>query len=187
MIISRTPFRMSFAGGGSDLQAYYGRRPGAVVSAAIDRYMYVTVNHRFDQTIRVSYTKTEIVEQVDLLHHDLVREAMKLTGIGPGIEVTTIADVPSGTGLGSSSSLMVGLLNALYAFQGKYRSPDQLAREACHLEIDVLKKPIGKQDQYAAACGGMNYIQFNPDETVFVDPIICSLQTRTELGRRLML
>ena len=187
MIVSRTPFRVSFAGGGSDLRAYYARRPGAVVSAAIDKYMYVTVNRRFDPTIRISYTKTEIVDRVNMIQHDLVRETMAGMGLDGGIELTTIADVPAGTGLGSSSSLTVGLLHALYAFQGKFRSAQQLAQEACHVETGVLKRPIGKQDQYAAAYGGLNYLQFNPDETVFVEPIICSQKTRKELERRLLM
>lgn len=187
MIISRTPFRVSFAGGGSDLKAYYGRRPGAVVSAAIDKYMYVTVNRRFDQSVRVSYTKTEIVESADQVHHDLARAAMQRVGVSTGVEITTIADVPAGTGLGSSSSLTVGLLHALYAYQGKFCPSEELARQACEIEIDILQRPIGKQDQYAAACGGLNYIQFNADGTVFVDPIICSPAIRRELDRRLML
>jgi len=187
MIISRTPFRVSFVGGGSDLSVYYRRSPGAVVSTTIDKYMYVTVNKRFDETVRVSYTKTEIVDTVDHIQHDLVREAMCLVGLGGGVEITTIADVPAGTGLGSSSSLAVGLLNALYAFTGRFRSAEQLAQEACQIEIDILGKPIGKQDQYAAAYGGLNYIQFNPDETVFVDPISCSKETKAQLQKRLLM
>lgn len=187
MIISRTPFRISFVGGGSDLSAYYRLRPGAVVSTAIDKYMYVTVNKRFDETIRVSYTKTEIVDSVDQIQHELGREAMKIVGLDGGVEITTIADVPAGTGLGSSSSVTVGLLHALYAFVGKFRSAEELAREACKIEIDILGKPIGKQDQYAAAYGALNYIQFNPDETVFVDPIICTKATKEQLERNLLM
>jgi len=181
MIISRTPFRVSFVGGGSDLSAYYRGHPGAVVSTAIDKYMYVTVNKRFDETIRVSYTKTEIVDSVDQIQHSLVQEAMRMVGLDGGVEITTIADVPGGTGLGSSSSLTVGLLNALYAFTEKLCSAEQMAREACRIEIDILGRAIGKQDQYAAAYGGLNYIQFNPDETVFVKPIICSKEVKEQL------
>ncbi len=187
MIISRTPFRISFAGGGSDLRAYYELKPGAVTSAAIAKYMYVTVNRRFDNTIRVSYTKTEIVNAVDQILHGIVREALKLVGIDGGIEITTIADIPAGTGLGSSSSLAVGLLHALYACKDVFRSHEQLAEEACKLEIEILGKPIGKQDQYAAAYGNMNHIQFNADETVFVDPVICHKDTKERLDRNLLL
>lgn len=187
MIISRTPFRVSFVGGGSDIDTYYHKKPGAVTSTTIDKYMYVTVNERFDDTIRVSYTDTEIVDSVDQIKHELVREALKLVGLNGGLEITTIADIPAGTGLGSSSSLTVGLLNALYAYKGEYRSREQLAKEACEIEIDILGKPIGKQDQYAAAYGNLNHIQFNPDETVFVDPVICKKETKRQLDQSLLL
>ena len=187
MIISRTPFRISFAGGGTDLKAFYSIEPGAVTSTTIKKYMYVAVNKRFDGTIRVSYTRTEIVDDVEKIKHELVREAMKKAGITNGIEITTMADIPAGTGLGSSSALTVGLLNALYAFKGEHISAERLAKEACEVEVDIVKEPIGKQDQYAAAYGGMNHIQFNSDETVFVDPIVCSEKTKKELEGRLML
>ena len=183
MIISKTPFRISLVGGGSDLSAYYARTPGAVLSLTIDKSVYVTVNRRFDSTIRVSYTKTEIVDTLDQLHHELVREAMRAVGVTAGVEITTIADVPAGTGLGSSSSLLVGLLDALHAFTGSFRSAEGLAREACAIEVNLLGKPIGKQDQYAAAYGGLNYIQFNSDESVFVEPIICRKETKQDLQR----
>ena len=187
MIISRTPFRISFVGGGTDLREFYGKGYGAVVSVAIDKYMYVTVNERFDHTIRVSYSKTEIVEKAEDIRHPIVREALKLVGIKNGIEITSIADIPSKTGLASSSAFTVGLLNALYAFKGVYKSASDLAKEACHLEIDVLGEPIGKQDQYAVAFGGMNHIRFNADETVFVDPIICPKEIKRELKDNLLL
>jgi D-glycero-alpha-D-manno-heptose-7-phosphate kinase len=187
MIIARTPFRISFAGGGSDLRAYFRHRAGAVVSTAIKRYMHVIVNQRFDNSVRVAYTKTEIVGCAGEVRHDLVREAMRHTGVETGVEIATIADVPAGTGLGSSSSLTVGLLHSLCAYQGRFRSPEQLARDACHIETEVLGRPIGKQDQYAAAYGGINYIQFNPDETVFVQPVICPVNTRRELEERLLM
>lgn len=187
MIISRTPFRISFVGGGTDLEAYYQHGYGAVVSTAIQKYMYVAVNRRFEDEIRASYSETEIVEHVDDLEHDLVRETMRLTGVDGGFEVVTIADVPGkGTGLGSSSSLTVGLLNAMHAYNGEHASEKRLAEEACHVEIDVLDEPIGKQDQYAAAFGGLNYIRFNADGTVEVDPIILSKSTRSELEGNLM-
>ena len=181
MIISRTPFRVSFAGGGTDLAAFYRETYGAVTSTTIDKYMYITVNTRFDETIRVSYRKTEIVADVDELEHPIVREALKLTGILRGIEITSMADMPAGTGLGSSSSFTVGLLHALYAWQGKFRSAEQLAAEASHIEIELLGEAIGKQDQYAAAYGGLNLIRFNDDESVFVDPVICSPERHREL------
>ncbi|MGQ9611070.1 MAG: GHMP family kinase ATP-binding protein [bacterium] len=187
MIISRTPLRISFIGGGSDIREYYKHRQGAVVSTAIKKHMYVTVNKRFDDTIRVSYSKTEIVKNLEELQHELVREAMRLVRIEKGVEITTISDVPAGTGLGSSSSLTVGLLNALYAYKGIMASPKRLAKEACQIEIDILNSPIGKQDQYIAAFGGIEHIRFNPDETVFVDPVILKPELRRELNEHLSL
>ncbi len=188
MIISRTPLRVSFAGGGSDLRAFYQHEPGAVTSTAIQKYIYVTVNKKFDDSIRVSYSNTEMVDHIDDLKHGLVREAMKLTGIDKGVEITTIADIPSkGTGLGSSSSLTVGLLNALYAYKGTIKSRRTLAKEACKIEIEILGEPIGKQDQFIAAFGGIQHIQFNPDESVYVDPVICPVEVKRKLEQNLML
>jgi len=187
LIISRTPFRISLAGGGSDFAEYYRDRPGNVVTMAINHYMYVTVNRRFDDTIRVSYTRTEIVDHVDDLQHDLIRDAMKVTGVTKGVEITTIADLPAGIGLGSSSTLTVGVLNALYAMKGEWRSPAELAREACEIEIERLGKPIGKQDQYIAAYGGLQDVHFLQDGTVTVHPIVCSADTRERLVRNLQL
>ncbi len=187
MIISRTPFRVSFAGGGTDLRAFYQDDFGAVISTAIDKYMYIQVNKRFDHTIRVSYSKTEIVEEVDMLRHPIVREALKLVGLTRGIEIISSADVPSGTGVGSSSSFTVGLLNALYAYQGRHIGAETLASQACHIEIELLEEPIGKQDQYIAAYGGLEYIRFNSDETVFVDPVICPREVKDRLGRKLLM
>ncbi|MBN1918529.1 MAG: GHMP kinase [Verrucomicrobia bacterium] len=187
MIISRTPFRVSFAGGGTDLRAFYQHEAGAVISTTIDKYMYLTVNERFDHTVRVSYSKTEIVEIADEVEHPLVREALKKAGITNGIEITSISDIPAGTGFGSSSSFTVGLLNALYAYTGTYAPPERLAQEACEIEIDIVGEPIGKQDQYIAAYGGLQYIRFNPDESVFVDPVVCSAELKHSLGDRLLL
>ncbi|WP_026369877.1 GHMP kinase [Kallotenue papyrolyticum] len=188
MIISRTPLRISFAGGGSDLPIFYCEEPGAVVSTAIDKYIYITVNRKFDQRIRASYAVTEIVDRVDDLRHELIREALRLVRIAGGVEITSISDVPSrGSGLGSSSSYTVGLLNALYAYRGRMASATRLAQEACQIELARCGKPIGKQDQYIAAFGGLQYIQFNPDESVFVDPIICRPATKQALGRRLLM
>lgn len=187
MIITRTPFRVSFAGGGTDLKDFYQLEPGAVVSTAIKKYMYIAVNQRFDSTIRVSYSKTEIVSSVDDIEHPIVREALKLVGIKDGIEIVSIADIPAGTGLGSSSSFTVGLLNALYAYKGCFISAEELARKACQIEIDILGEPIGKQDQYIAAYGGLCYIQFNPDDSVLVNPIIVDAKIKETLSQNLFL
>ena len=187
MIISRTPFRISFAGGGTDLAVFYRTEAGGVTSSAVDKYMYITVNKRFDETIRVSYSRTEIVGTVDELEHPIVREALRVAGLTEGLEITSIADLPAGTGMGSSSAFTVGLLNALYAYAGQYAPAERLAWEACRIEIDILGEPIGKQDQYAAAYGGLNHIRFNPDESVFVDPVISARETREELGQHLLL
>ena len=170
MIISQTPYRVSFAGGGTDLPAFYRREYGAVLSTTIDQHMYVTIHRRFEPTIRVSYSRTETSSTLDGVQHELVREAMRQAEIDEPLEITTIGDVPAGTGMGSSSSLTVGLLNALYAYQYRVVSPRLLAEQACRIEIDVLKKPIGRQDQYAAAFGGINYIRFNSDDTVDIEP-----------------
>lgn len=187
MIISKTPLRISFFGGGTDLKEYYSKELGVVASTSIDKYIYITVNKRFDDSIRVSYSKTEIVDNVDMIEHPIVRQALKLVGIEKGIEITSIADIPAKTGLGSSSTFTVGLLNALYAYKGVCVNAETLARQACEIEIDILKEPIGKQDQYAAAYGGLNTIQFNNDETVFVNPIICSKETKKFLNDNLLL
>ena len=187
MIISKTPLRISFAGGGSDIPSYYRLHGGSVVSTSINKYIYVTVNKRFDDSIRVSYSKTEIVNDINKLKHGIVREAMKLVGVTKGVEITTISDIPSGTGVGSSSALTVGLLNSLYALKGVYKPAGELASEACRIEIDILKSPIGKQDQYVAAYGGMISIQFNKDESVFVEPIILNSETKKLLERKLVM
>jgi D-glycero-alpha-D-manno-heptose-7-phosphate kinase len=182
MIISKTPLRMSFVGGGSDLAVFYHKYGGAVVSTAINKFVYVTVNPKFDERIRVSYSKTEEARSVDKIKHPLVREAMRMLGIRGGIEITSIADIPAkGTGLGSSSSFTVGLLNALHAYAHQHASAEQLARESCAIEIERCGEPIGKQDQYAAAFGGFNFVRFNPDDSVSVEPIICRRETMRQL------
>lgn len=187
MIISRTPFRISFVGGGTDLSAFYRRRAGAVVSTAIDKYMYVTVNRYFDDSIILKYRRTELVKRVSDIRHPILRECLRLVGIERGVEITSMADVVGGTGLGSSSSFAVGVLHALHAFKGEYRTAEELAREACRIEIEILKEPIGKQDQYIAAYGGFQSIEFMPDETVRVDPIVLSEETRAALAERTLL
>jgi D-glycero-alpha-D-manno-heptose-7-phosphate kinase len=174
MIVSKTPLRMSFVGGGSDLPAFYREEVGAVLSTSIDKYIYIAVNRKFDGRIRVSYARTEEVDSPSQVEHALVREALALTGIDGGIEIVSMADIPSrGSGLGSSSSYTVGLLNALYAYLNRFASKPMLARQACEIEIERCGEPIGKQDQYAAAFGGLNLIRFQPDESVSVDPVIC--------------
>ena len=178
---------MSFAGGGSDLPAYYRRFGGAVVSTAINQFVYVTVNRKFDNHIRVSYSRTEEARSVAAIRHPLVREAMRMLGISGGVEITSVADIPGkGTGLGSSSTFTVGLLNALHAFAERHAGAEQLAREACDIEIARCGEPIGRQDQYAAAFGGLNYLQFNPDDSVTVEPIICRRATVEQLQSHLV-
>ena len=187
MIISQTPYRVSFAGGGTDLPAYYRREFGAVLSVTIDQHIYVTLHRRFESTIRVSYSRTEVAHTIDDVQHELVREAMRMVEIDEPLEITTIGDVPSGTGMGSSSSLTVGLLTALYGYRHRVVSPKLVAEQACQIEIDVLGKPIGRQDQYAAAFGGLNYFRFNPDDTVDVEPVPCRAETLAELEKRTLL
>jgi D-glycero-alpha-D-manno-heptose-7-phosphate kinase len=187
MIVSRTPLRMSFVGGGSDLPDYYREHGGAVLSTAIDKYVYVNINRKFDDGIRISYSKTEEVDRIDKIEHTIVRNALLRSPIKGGIEITTIADIPSrGTGLGSSSSFTVGLLNALAAYDGKHLSRDDLASESCHIEINLCGEPIGKQDQYAAAFGGLNLIEFHADDRVVVSPVIMRKDLRETLMRRLL-
>jgi len=179
---------MSFVGGGSDMPSYYRRHGGAVLSTAIDKYIYVNINRKFDRGIRVAYSKTEEVENVDQIEHRLVRAAFDLLGISGGVEITTIADIPSrGTGLGSSSSFTVGLLNAVCAHMGRHVSADDLGRLSCEIEIDRCGEPIGKQDQYAAAYGGLNLIEFKADDSVLVSPIILSSATREALEHRILM
>jgi D-glycero-alpha-D-manno-heptose-7-phosphate kinase len=174
MIITQTPLRVSFAGGGTDLPAFFTRFGGAVVSTAIDKYVYVNVNKKFDEGIRLSYSRTEEVRSVEDIAHPIVRAVLERLGIAGGVEITSVADIPSrGTGLGSSSSFTVGLLLALHAYQSRYISPGDLAEEGCTVEIDLCGEPIGKQDQYAAAFGGLNFICFEPDGSVRVEPILC--------------
>lgn len=180
MIISKTPFRMSFIGGGTDMPAFYEKQQGAVVSTTIDRYIYISANRHFDDSVRVSYSKTENVKSITEVEHPLVREAMRYTGIHNGIEIVSIADIPSGTGMGSSSSFTVGMLNALYGYRGLTSGPKWLAESACKIEIDYLKEPIGKQDQYAAAFGGLRRYQFNKDGSVVADPAVISTRRREE-------
>ena len=188
MIITQTPLRVSLAGGGTDLADFYRQEDGATLSFAIDKYIFVIVSERFDKRIYVNYTKKEIVDSVDQIQHELVREAMRKTRVHEGVEVTMLADIPSeGSGLGSSSSLTVGLLNALYNFRGRQMPAAHLAREACEIEIDICGKPIGKQDQYIAAFGGVHEFTYQADGTVVPRGDQHSPADRRRLGGDLML
>ena len=187
MIVSKTPLRMSFVGGGSDLPAFYCEEEGAVLSTSIDKYVYISVNRKFDGNIRLSYLKTENVIHRTEVQHPLVREALDLVGIDGGIEIASMADIPSkGSGLGSSSSFTVGLLNALYAYKNQYVSKEILAQQACQIEIERCGEPIGKQDQYAAAYGGLNLIRFHPEKSVTIEPVICKPSIYSELGESIL-
>jgi D-glycero-alpha-D-manno-heptose-7-phosphate kinase len=187
VITTRTPFRISFAGGGSDLPAFFEEEPGMVLSAAIDKYMYVTVKKAFGEFYRISYSQTEIRERIEDIEHPIVRECLNAVPSPQGLEIVSIADIPAQAGMGSSSSFTVGLLGALYAMVGQVSSAENLANKACEIEIRRLREPIGKQDQYIAAYGGMQFMQFLPNGDVYVDPVICSHETRAELNRRLLL
>jgi len=190
MIVSRTPLRISFVGGGSDLKEYYQHGFGAVLSTAINKHIYIFVHKSFDDVIRVNYSKNEIVDNIDDLEHDIVREAMKLSGVTKGVSIAYAADLPAkslASGLGASSSFAVGILNALYAYKSEKAAPGRLAEEASKIEIDILGKPIGKQDQYAVAFGGLNYIKFNKDESVIVRSVNISTEDKELLGRNLLL
>ena len=187
MIISRTPFRVSFAGGGSDLPSFYRRSTGAVLSTSIDKYMYITIHPWFERGKTVlKYSKTEVVDAIDDIKHPIFREVLKMYNVH-GVDLSSIADIPSGTGLGSSSSFTVGLLNAVRAYLGKASSGEKLGELACDVEINRVGSPIGKQDQYAAACGGLNFITFYGDETVNVEKIIMQPEKKKELEENLMM
>ena len=187
MIIAKTPFRLSFCGGGSDLRNFYMQDYGAVVSSSIDKYMHIMIHDYFHDKIRIKYSKVEDVDKVEDIKHPIVRECLKKVDIEKGIEIASIADVPSGTGLGSSSSFTVCLLHALYTFKGVPVSKEKLASEASEVEIDILKEPIGKQDQYAASFGGLNFIRFNKDESVDTKPLMIKKEVKKKLEKNLLM
>jgi len=188
MIIVKTPLRISFVGGGSDMAAFYRKETGKVVCTAIDKFVYAIVKERFDDMIYINYSRKECVDRVSEIQHDLVREAMRLTGIDRGIEITTLADIPSsGSGLGSSSSITVALLHVLYAYNNQLVTAEQLAENACRIEIDILGKPIGKQDQYAAAFGGTNRLAFLKDGKTVVTPVNLSGSASRKFASSLLL
>ena len=189
MIITQTPLRIGLLGGGTDLPSYYRESGGRVLNCALDKYVYVIVKQRFDDDIYVNYSKKEIVQRVDDLEHELVREAMQMTGVTKGVEITTLADIPSagGSGLGSSSAVTVGLLHALFAYQGRQVSAEELAERACTIEIDRCGKPIGKQDQYIAALGGIRDIRFGPGDEVAAEELGLPAVERRGLQQQIML
>ena len=188
MIITRTPFRITLGGGGTDLPAYYSKYGGFIFAAGINKYMFISINRPIvDDLVRVKYSKSEIVAHRDELQHDIARETMRMMGIENALEIVSMADVPAGTGLGSSSCYAVGLLNVLHTMKREYISPQSLAEEACHLEIDILKRPIGKQDQYMAALGGLTVLDIEKDGTVRVRKANISEATIDELNINLLM
>jgi len=187
LIFTRTPFRVSFAGGGSDLPSFYRRHEGCVLSTTINKYMYISIHPTFNRDLTsVKYTKTECVENVRDLQHPIARQLMLDYGIS-GVEIDSVADIPSGTGLSTSSAYTVGLIHALIAYKGKYASQEKIAERACRLEIDELGEPIGRQDQYGTAVGGLKFIRFLPDDSVKVEPVIISSRTKRMLDENLLL
>jgi D-glycero-alpha-D-manno-heptose-7-phosphate kinase len=187
MIVSRAPVRFSLGGGGTDLPAYASRFGGYVVSAAIDKYVYVCCNRRFYQDIRLAYSKTEIASEVGKIEHPIFREALRFLGVESSVELVSIADLPANSGLGSSSSFTVALLNALHAYKREFVSSRQLAEEACHIEIDRLGEPVGRQDQYIAAFGGVTAFTFEPGGQVVAEPVPARDEVLTELEQSLVI
>jgi D-glycero-alpha-D-manno-heptose-7-phosphate kinase len=192
MIVARTPFRISFAGGGSDIPSYYRQAAslesaGAVVSTTIDKYIYIVIHPYFHNKLRIRYAKTEDVDRVEEIQHPLVRECLQMLRVDKGMEIASFADVPAGTGMGSSSAFTVCLLHALHALRSHAVTAEHLAEQACDIEINRAHEPIGKQDQYATTFGGLNYIRFHKNESVEVAPIRCSVETKSDLEQHLML
>ena len=188
MIIVQTPLRISFFGGGTDFRDFFTQEGGCVLSSAIDKYIFVTIKKRFDNKLRIGYTHTEMVDEVDQIHHELIRESLRLTRIDRGVEITTMGDIPSeGSGLGSSSTVTVGALHAMYAYLGEMVPAERLAREACAIEIETLKRPIGIQDQYITAYGGLRFLEFLPDGQVTAEKIKLSSEAQRALNNNFML
>ena len=187
MIIVQTPLRVSFFGGGTDFPSFFEKEEGCVLSTAIDKYIFVTIKKRFDDKIRVGYTKTELVDSIDEIQHELIREAFRFSGVEKGVEITTMGDIPAGSGLGSSSTVTVGALHAMYAYQSKTIPIEQMARQACEIEIKNLHKPIGIQDQYIATYGGFRFFRFLPDSKVITEKVELSESQKQRLNENLLL
>jgi D-glycero-alpha-D-manno-heptose-7-phosphate kinase len=187
VILTRTPLRISIGGGGTDLPSYYRRRGGSVISAAIDKYLYVAINGTFTDDYLLKYSIHERVRRIDEIQHALIREVLARYAVPPGIEIVSVADIPAGTGLGSSGSFTVGLLRALHAYSHQQCSMQALAEEACHIEIERLADPVGKQDQYIAAFGGVTQFEFKSDDTVDVERMELSAETLADLEDHLLL
>lgn len=188
MIIARSPLRISLGGGGTDLPSYYREHEGFLIAAAIDKYVYVTINRPFNEGIYLKYSEIEHVKTVDEVSHNIIREALKLENLNtPQVEISSIADLPSGTGLGSSGSFTTALLKALYAYRHRHINPEELAELACAIEIDRLKEPIGKQDQYIASVGGITCFAFHKDNSVTFAPLKISRETFHKLEDNLLL
>jgi D-glycero-alpha-D-manno-heptose-7-phosphate kinase len=187
VIISRTPLRISIGGGGTDLPSYYEQFTGFVISAAINRYIYISINRTFTTDYFLKYSALERVDDIGAIKHPIIREALNLHQPGPGLEVVSLADIPAGTGLGSSGTFTVGLLRALYAFKREHVITHALAEEACRIELDLLRQPVGKQDQFVAAFGGINCFEFQPDGAVRVSPLAISNQTLHDLEEHLLM
>lgn len=188
MIITRSPLRISLGGGGTDLPSYYRKHGGFVLSAAINRYVYITINEAFRPRIILKYSKLEDVERWEDIQHPIIREALRLTGVmGPYLEIVSLSDIPAGTGLGSSGSFTTALLRALHTMKRSFVPPQELAEQACHIEIDLLKEPVGKQDQYIAAFGGITCFDFLPDDRVVAEPLKIAPETLANLEDSLLL
>lgn len=187
MIISRTPFRISLGGGGTDLPSYYERYGGLVISAAINRYVFISVNQTFTNDYFFKYSALERVERTSQIQHPIIREAFTSHSIAPGIELVSVADIPAGTGLGSSGSFTVGLLRGLHAYERSQVTPADIAREACEIEIERLSQPVGKQDQFIAAFGGLTCFEFLPDGQVNVSPLKVSHDVVWDLEEHLLM
>jgi D-glycero-alpha-D-manno-heptose-7-phosphate kinase len=187
MIVSRTPLRISLGGGGTDLPFYANKFGGSLVTAAINKYIYITVSPKLEKDIKLNYSQTEIVKNVDEIRHPLIREALKHTGQTIGVEVHSTAEISSGSGLGSSSAFTVGLLNALYYYKGDIVSKYKLAEDTSHITMDILKEPCGKQDQYASAFGGLNHLKIATNGRVTVTPINITHEHLIQLEKNLMM
>jgi D-glycero-alpha-D-manno-heptose-7-phosphate kinase len=187
LIIVQTPLRISFFGGGTDFPDYFLSEGGCVLSSAINKFIFVTIKERFDDMLRIGYTRTEIVENIDEISHELIRESLRKTGVKKGAEIITMGDIPAGSGLGSSSAVTVGALHAMYAYRNTLVSTDRLAEEACDIEVNILGKPIGFQDQYIAAFGGLRFIEFQQNGRVITEVVNLDPEIQKKLSERLLL